>query len=143
MADSVVYVIDDDAAIRDSLDFLLTSSGFAVRTYDTAMAFLSEFAEEKGRCLVTDIRMPGMSGLELVRELRRCGARLPVIALAGHGDFSLAVEAARAGVAGFIEKPFEGEALLAAVGAALDGEAVLNSRRAALFEQLSAPERRF
>jgi two-component system response regulator FixJ len=109
-----VHVIDDDDAARDSLAFLLENAGMEVRTYGSARAFLEQ-SIPAADCLITDIRMPEMSGMELLRELSRRGIRLPVIMITGHGDIPLAVEAMRLGAVDFIEKPFQDETLLAAV----------------------------
>jgi two-component system response regulator FixJ len=118
----VVHVIDDDDAVRQSLDFLLASSGLAVRTYGGPSAFLAAAAGLADGCIVTDIRMPEMNGLELMRRVREMGVRLPFIVITGHGDVALAVEAMKAGATHFLEKPFRDEDLLDAVTAALTGE---------------------
>ncbi len=109
-----VYVIDDDAAMRDSLDFLLGSAGFSVRPFDSASIFLNELPDLAFGCVVTDIRMPGIDGIELLRQLNAgTGARkLPVIVMTGHGDVPLAVEAMKLGALDFLEKPFEDERLI-------------------------------
>jgi two-component system, LuxR family, response regulator FixJ len=121
MADTpIVHIVDDDAAVRQSLAFLLGSAGLAVRLYDSATAFLAGLPELKGGCLITDMRMPGMTGLELLHELRAKSCGLPAIVVTGHGDVPLAVEAMKAGAVDFIEKPFDQEAILSAVQAALD-----------------------
>ena len=114
-----ILVIDDDPAMRDSLAFLLDVNGFAVTTYETATDFLDHLAGSRVDCIVSDIRMPGMSGLELVRKLKADAVACPVILMTGHGDVALAVEAMKAGAVDFIEKPFEDEALLRAIGEAL------------------------
>jgi two-component system, LuxR family, response regulator FixJ len=121
MADSpIVHIVDDDAAVRQSLAFLLGSAGLAVRLYDSATAFLDGLPGLKGGCLITDLRMPGMTGLELLHELRIKACGLPAIVVTGHGDVPLAVEAMKAGAVDFIEKPFDQKAILSAVHAALD-----------------------
>ncbi|TWB93151.1 LuxR family two component transcriptional regulator [Bradyrhizobium macuxiense] len=117
-----ILVIDDDQAMRDSLAFLLDVNGFSVATYETAADFLHHFADYKVDCVISDIRMPGMSGLELVRELKADGTAYPVILMTGHGDVALAVEAMKAGAVDFIEKPFEDEALLRAIRGALQAQ---------------------
>ncbi len=116
----IVHVVDDDEAVRDSLAFLLETAGASVRTYDSALRFLEQAAPQFGGCIITDIRMPEMSGLELVRHLRGRGDSTPVIVITGHGDVPLAVEAMREGVVDFIEKPFNEQVILAAVRRALD-----------------------
>lgn len=118
-SDQIIHVIDDDEAVRDSLAFLLESADLTVATYETAMHFLERLGEIKTGCIVTDVRMPQMSGLDLVRELNMRGVNLPVIVMTGHADLPLAIEAIRAGVIDFIEKPFEDEVILAALRAAL------------------------
>ena len=115
-----ILVIDDDSAMRDSLAFLLDVNGFAVTTYETAADFLDQFGSSTVDCVVSDIRMPGMTGLELVRKLKADAVACPVILMTGHGDVALAVEAMKAGAVDFIEKPFEDEALLRAIRDALE-----------------------
>lgn len=118
MTESVVHVIDDDEAMRDSLAFLLDTAGLKARTYESALQFLEALEAAPAGVIVTDIRMPGMTGLELVRRLKTRGCAYPVIMITGHGDVPLAVEAMKAGVVDFLEKPFEEDALLAAIRAA-------------------------
>jgi two-component system response regulator FixJ len=116
----VIHIVDDDAAVRQSLAFLLGSAGLAVRLYESAPAFLEALSGVKSGCLITDIRMPGMTGLELLHELKAKSCGLPAIVITGHGDVPLAVEAMKAGAVDFIEKPFDQEAILNAVKTALD-----------------------
>jgi two-component system response regulator FixJ len=147
-SERIVHVVDDDGAVRDSLTFLLGSADIGVRTYASAVEFLEHADEAMAPgCILTDIRMPGMSGLELVQEVKRRGLNKPIIVLTGHADVSLAVEAMKAGVLDFIEKPFDDEALLSAVRMALardeDG-AERQAMRAQIeerFAQLSPRER--
>ena len=120
MTDPVVHVIDDDEAMRESLSFLLDTAGFDARTYDSAVQFLAKADAAEPGCIVTDVRMPEMNGLELVRRLKERGALHPVIVITGHGDVPLAVEAMKAGVVDFLEKPFNDDTLLAAIRAALE-----------------------
>lgn len=117
---TVIHVIDDDAAMRDSLAFLLDVNGFKPQVYESADAFLKEASADVVSCVVSDIRMPGMTGVELVRRLKSDGSACPVILITGHGDVALAVEAMKAGAADFIEKPFDDEALLGAIRSALN-----------------------
>jgi len=117
---TVIHVIDDDAAMRDSLAFLLDVNGFRPQVYESADAFLKGTNVDVARCIVSDIRMPGMTGVELVRKLKGGGSTCPVILITGHGDVALAVEAMKAGAADFIEKPFDDEALLGAIRSALN-----------------------
>ena len=118
-ADAVVYVIDDDEAVRDSLRFLLNTAGLVAQTYESATSFLNHLPRVKAGCIVTDVRMPGLSGLDLLRRLKELHSAVPVIVITGHGDVPLAVEAMKSGAADFLEKPFNDEALLAAVNVAL------------------------
>lgn len=119
-SEALVHVIDDDEAMRESLSFLLDSAGFEARTYDSASAFIEGAARLSGGCIVTDVRMPGMNGLEMTRHLKSLHVDLPIIMITGHGDVPLAVEAMKAGVADFLEKPFDDEALLRAIRVAID-----------------------
>ena len=120
MADvPLVHVVDDDEAVRDSLSLLLEAAGLSVRTYDSATAFLKALPNLGAGCVLTDVRMPELDGLELQRRLAELGIRLPVIVMTGHGDVPIAVEALKAGAADFLEKPFDDVQLLAAVSSAL------------------------
>jgi two-component system response regulator FixJ len=116
---AIVYVIDDDEAVRESLTFLLETADFTVEAFDSATSFLEQLPNLGPGCVVTDVRMPEMSGLELVKRLREIGVTLPVIVITGHGDVPLAVEAMKAGVIDFIEKPFDNETILSALRSAL------------------------
>ena len=115
MAERPILIVDDDADVRDLLRALLESSGFAIRDHSSASGVLSDPALETGLCLIADIRMPEMDGLQLQEELNRRKAQLPVIVVTGHGDVPLAVRAMKAGAIDFLEKPFDEELLLAAV----------------------------
>jgi two-component system, LuxR family, response regulator FixJ len=121
--DAVVHLIDDDDGVRQAIAFLLTTSGFAVRVYESAVAFLDALPSVQPGCIVTDVRMPGMDGLALQREWKSRDIPLPVIVMTGHGDVPLAVEAMKAGAVDFIEKPFNDEALLSAIRVAIDHHA--------------------
>jgi two-component system, LuxR family, response regulator FixJ len=116
----VIHVIDDDPAMRDSLVFLLEVNDYQTRSHPSANAFLACAGGSAIDCVVSDIRMPGMNGLELVRKLAAYGFACPVIVITGHGDVGLAVEVMRAGAFEFIEKPFSDETLLAAIRSALE-----------------------
>ncbi len=120
--DPSVHVIDDDEALRDSLSFLLNSVDIAVATYASAASFLDVLPRIYSGCVVTDVRMPEIGGLELLQRLREAGSELPVIVITGHGDVPLAVEAMRLGAIDFIEKPFDDEVFLTAVRSALSRE---------------------
>jgi len=138
MPDAVVHIVDDDEAVRQSLAFLLSSAGHAVRLYDSATSFLGGLSGVKGGCLITDIRMPGMSGIELLQALKSKSCLLPAIVITGHGDVPLAVEAMKAGAVDFIEKPFDEEAILRAVEAALRrGDAPGGAEASAIAARLS------
>jgi two-component system, LuxR family, response regulator FixJ len=110
--DIVVHIVDDEEAVRNSLAFLLTTSGYAARAHASASEFLSVAPSIKNGCLITDLRMPDMNGVELLRRLREAGAMLPAIVITGHGDVQMAVEAMKNGALDFIEKPFSDEVLL-------------------------------
>lgn len=114
-----VFVIDDDPAMRDSLDFLLSSAGFKVTLFDTAADFLDARTDLRSGCVVSDVRMPGIDGMDLLRRLKANASSMPVIIMTGHGDIPLAVEAMRLGALDFIEKPFEDERLIGMIEAAL------------------------
>ena len=116
-----IYVVDDDDALRNSLDFLLAAAGFSVKVFESASSFLGVLARVQAGCLVTDIRMPGMDGLELLRRVKRERPWLPVIIMTGHGDVPLAVEAMKLGANDFIEKPFEDERLIDIIRSGDDG----------------------
>lgn len=118
-AGPVIHVVDDDEALRDSLRWLLESAGYGVATYASAENFLASFGPELAGCVVLDIRMPGMSGLELQDELKRRGHATPVIFVTGHGDVATAVSAVKKGAFDFIEKPFNDQAFLALIDNAL------------------------
>ena len=116
-----VFVVDDDDAMRDSLDFLLSSAGCAVRTFESAERLLEALTDSNCGCVVSDVRMPGIDGLELLRRIKATRPNLPVVIITGHGDVPLAVEAMKLGAADFVEKPFDDERLLGVVQAALAG----------------------
>jgi two-component system, LuxR family, response regulator FixJ len=120
MSEPIVHLIDDDEAVRVSLGFLLEMNDLPARIYASGPEFLDVADALRGACVVTDVRMPEMSGLELVRRLRARGFTLPVIVITGHGDVPLAVEAMHAGVIDFIEKPFDDAVLMDSIRRALD-----------------------
>ena len=117
---AVVHVIDDDEAMRESLAFLLGAVGMEVRTYESALGFLDVAPNAEAGCVITDVRMPGLSGVDLLRRLRELKLGIPVIVVTGHGDVPLAVEAMKIGALDFLEKPFDDEVLLASVRSALN-----------------------
>jgi FixJ family two-component response regulator len=118
-----VFIVDDDAGVRNSLAMLLELKGFRTRTFAAAEAFLAEYRPEWPGCLVLDLRMPGMSGLELQADLARRGSALPVIIVTAHGDVATTRSALKGGAVDFIEKPIDDEALVAAIAAAFDRDA--------------------
>jgi FixJ family two-component response regulator len=143
MSDSagpVVHVVDDDEALRDSLRWLIESAGHSVATYATAESFLADCEPERAGCLVLDIRMPGMSGLELQDKLNRRGYTIPIIFITGHGDVPMAVNAVKKGALEFIEKPFNDQAFLVLIENALAVDAKTR-RTAARLLSLSERER--
>lgn len=116
----LVHVIDDDAGVRSAVAFVLDLAGHTTQTYDSAEAFLDACADGLAGCVLTDVCLPGLDGLELVHRLQLLGLNLPIIVMTGHGDIPLAVEAMKAGVSDFIEKPFTDSCLLQAVDKALE-----------------------
>ena len=144
--DPVVHVIDDDDAARNSLAFLFGTAGFRPRTYESAIAFLDELGRAAAGCIISDMRMPGITGLELLQRLRNENIGWPLIVITGQGDVSLAVEAIKAGAADFIEKPFEDDVLLGTVRLALAaGNGAQNEEIAGIQERattLSTAERK-
>lgn len=135
-----VYVIDDDDAARDALAFLLGASDFSVRSYASAQAFLEAIPSLQAGCVITDVRMPDIDGLELLRRLRNNEVGWPVIVITGHGDVPLAVEAMKLGAVDFIEKPYEADALLGAVRFAVTAQATnvkRDAERAGIEERLA------
>jgi two-component system response regulator FixJ len=146
MPEPKAHIIDDDAAARDALAFLLSAADVGAAIYASASEFLAVAKEARG-CVITDVRMPEMDGLELLGRLAQIGVTLPVIVMTGHADVPLAVEAMKAGVTDFIEKPFDDELMLSAIRRALatggQGEARVAERVeiAERIETLSGRER--
>ena len=130
MTNATVYVVDDDPALRESLGYLLQSEGLTVRTFEGARQFLSEHDRDARGCLVVDVRMPEMSGLQLQEYLAAEGSTLPIIVITGHGDVPMAVKALKNGALDFIEKPFADQQLLDRVHEALDVDRRLHGERA-------------
>jgi two-component system response regulator FixJ len=116
----IVHLIDDDAALRDAVGLLLRAEGFRVHPYDSAMAFLKAASANAEGCVLTDVRMPRMNGIELIAKMKEERISIPVVVLTAHADVPLAVEAMKLGAVDLLEKPFEDEALIAAVRAALN-----------------------
>ena len=133
-----VFIVDDDAAVRDSLKFLMRSVGHAVETFASAQEFLDAYRDDRPGCLVLDIRMPGVSGLELQEQLVERHSIVPIIFITGHGDVPMAVEAMQAGAMDFIQKPFRDQDLLDRINQALEKDA---GNRQALRESNAIRER--
>ena len=133
-----VFVVDDDEGVRNSLRFLLKSVGLATRTLDSASEFLDAYKPSQPGCLVLDVRMPGMSGLELQQQLNLRGAVIPVIFITGHGDIPMAVEAMQQGAFDFLQKPFRDQDLIDRIQRALERDA---KNRAALDQHVKIRER--
>jgi two-component system, LuxR family, response regulator FixJ len=140
-ADPDVHVIDDDEAVRESIDFLLRTAGLSVRTYDSVTSFLDAAPKIAAGCIITDVRMPGLSGIDLLRRLQEMQIGLPVIVITGHGDVPLAVEAMKCGAVDFLEKPFDDDVLLASVRSALnrsEQSAAVETERAEIRARIAA-----
>lgn len=118
--EEIVHVIDDDPSVRESLEFLLDCSGIQARTHESAAAFLDDALPLGPGCIITDVRMPQINGMDLLGRLRAMNVTTPVIVITGHADVPMAIQALHAGVSDFIEKPFSDEAILVAVRTALD-----------------------
>jgi two-component system response regulator FixJ len=127
--DAIVHVVDDDLEVRQSLSFLLATAGLAVRLYESATAFLATVKEAPSGCILTDVRMPGIDGIEFLRRLRARSFSVPVIVMTGHADVPLAVEAMKRGAVDFIEKPFDDDLLIGTIRSALDTHARAAQRK--------------
>jgi two-component system, LuxR family, response regulator FixJ len=132
-----VYVIDDDEAMRDSLEFMLDSAGFRVRLFDSARKFLDSLSSIEFGCVVSDVRMPNIDGIELLQRVKASHGALPVIIMTGHGDVPLAVEAMKLGAVDFLEKPFEDDRLIGMIELALS-RAESGSRSEAIAQDIVA-----
>ncbi|MCW2286583.1 two-component system response regulator FixJ [Rhodoblastus acidophilus] len=143
-----VYIVDDDAAIRESLTLLLETEGLNARAFSSALEFLAAPLGEGPGCVVTDLRMAGMSGMELLAQIRQSPSPLPVVVITAYGDVRLAVEAMKLGASDFLEKPYSETAFVAAVRGALDAAADAEARASdrreieQRFKALTPPERR-
>jgi two-component system, LuxR family, response regulator FixJ len=140
-AQRVVHVIDDDEALRESLAFLLRAAQLEVKSYPSATAFLDGLPDESLGCVITDVRMPDISGIDLLRRLKELNIGVPVIVVTGHGDVALAVEAMKIGAADFFEKPFDDDLLLASVRSALreqEGQKKRYAERAEIETRIAA-----
>lgn len=128
--ESTVFVVDDDPAMRKSLRWLTESVGLAVETFATAEAFLRAYLPERPGCVVLDVRMPGMSGLDLQEQMNQRGYSIPIIIVTGHGEVQSAVRAMQSGAVNFIEKPFSDQELLDTIRSALDHDRDIRTRQA-------------
>jgi two-component system response regulator FixJ len=132
-----VYVIDDDEAMRDSLNFLLDAAGFKVTLFETALAFLDALPSLEFGCVVSDVRMPGLDGIELLKRMKADNSTFPIVIMTGHGDVPLAVEAMKLGAVDFLEKPFEDDRLVAMIETAIH-RAEPAARSEALTQEIAA-----
>lgn len=124
----LIHLVDDEEAIRRSASFMLKTSGYAVETWPSGVAFLKEVRHAEPGCILLDVRMPEMDGLEVQQRLAQSGVTMPVIILTGHGDISIAVRAMKAGAVDFLEKPFEKTVLLGSIEAAFDRIAAVDGK---------------
>ncbi|MBY6016111.1 response regulator [Qipengyuania gaetbuli] len=133
LENSIVYVIDDDESARSSLEFLLDVAGVRVRSFASGDQFLKSSPPLKRACIITDVRMPGMGGVDLTRRVKDTDPSVPVIVITGHADVPMAIDAMRAGASDFIEKPFEENVIISAIRRALsekaEGDAAVKERR--------------
>lgn len=132
--DSIVYVVDDDVSSRRSLEFLIKASGYTIRAFSSSTEFLASKRPEVPACLVLDVRMPGLTGLELQGELAKMGVRLPIIFITGHGDIPMSVQAMKAGAVEFLTKPFREDSMLRAITLAIDRDRVAHRARLEMAE---------
>ena len=145
--DSIVYVIDDDPSIREAITSLIRSVGMSVQAFGSAKEFMASSRPNAPACLVLDVRMPGLSGLELQRELTDAGISIPIIFITGHGDIPMSVRAMKAGAVEFLTKPFRDQDLLDAIEQAIDRDRELRKQQAGIadlrdrFERLTPRER--
>jgi FixJ family two-component response regulator len=129
---SQVYIVDDDISIREALSTLIRSVGFAVRTFTSAVEFLDAVLPDVAACLVLDVRLPGLSGLDLQGELTRAGVHIPIIFISGHGDIPMTVRAMKAGAVEFLPKPLREQDLLVAIAEAIDKDRAERQQRTEL-----------
>jgi len=145
--DAMVFIVDDDLSVRRSTERLVQAAGLKVQTFASAREFLEQGRFEGPACLVLDVRMPGLSGLELQRELTQSGIQIPIIFITGHGDIPMSVRAMKAGAVEFLTKPFRSRSLLDAIRAALERDRAAQQARVEAgelrrrYEQLTARER--
>jgi len=134
MSSEQIYIVDDDADVREATSFLITTAGYAAESFETPEELLDRIVPDSAGCLILDVRLPGMNGLELQRALAERQIRMPIIFITGHGDIPMAVEAVNAGALDFLEKPFDNEALLARVEEAIVADRERRMREAASAE---------
>jgi two-component system response regulator FixJ len=140
--DPTIHIIDDDRAVRESVSLMLATEGFAVRAHESARAFLETIQHNDRGCVVTDVRMPGIDGIELLSALKKQHIAIPVIVMTAHGDIPLAVSAMRHGAVDFFEKPFDANLLVAAIRSALTREDPLDVATGAIEERLASLSKR-
>src|SRR5260221_9848990 len=145
--DPIVFIVDDDLSVRRTTERLIRSAGFKAQTFTSAREFLASPRPEGPACLVLDVRMPGLSGMELQRELTQSGIPIPIIFITGHGDIPMSVRAMKAGAVEFLTKPFRSRSLLEAVRAAIERDRSAQKARSETgelrqrYEQLTPRER--
>lgn len=139
MSNPVVFVVDDDPSVRASLQFLLSSVGLAVETFASADSFLDRKLPDAPSCLVLDVRLPGLSGLDFQRELGARNIHIPIVFITGHGDIPMTVRAMKAGAVEFLTKPFRDQDLLDAIGIALDRDRAMREAE----EEMTELRKRF
>jgi FixJ family two-component response regulator len=145
--DPIVFIVDDDPSVRRSTERLIRSAGLKVQTFTSAKEFLANQRPEGPACLVLDVRMPGLSGMDLQRELTQAGIHIPIIFITGHGDIPMSVRAMKAGAVEFLTKPFRSRSLLDAVHAAIERDRSAHKERSETgelrqrYEQLTPRER--
>jgi FixJ family two-component response regulator len=132
--DCIVYVVDDDASSRQSLEFLIRASGYTVCSFSSSRDFLKSPRPELPACLVLDVRMPGLTGLELQGELANLGVRIPIIFMTGHGDIPMSVQAMKAGAVEFLTKPFREDRMLRAIAEAIERDRIAHRERLEMAE---------
>lgn len=141
MIEITIFIVDDDPAMRDSLSWLVKTIGYPVETFSSAQHFLDNYQQQTPGCLLLDVRLPGMSGLQLQKKMREEGIKLPVIIISGHGDVPMAVKAMQQGALAFLEKPFRDQELLDNIQVALELDEKIRKKDAANAEILTLVEK--
>jgi two-component system, LuxR family, response regulator FixJ len=134
MPEPIIYIVDDDEAVRQSMEFLLKTAGLKAQTFESARAFFEILPQVHSGCVITDVRMPEITGIDLLKKVKEVNPDLPVIVITGHGDIALAVDAMKIGAMDFLEKPFDDDHLLASVRTALDRDKESAKRHTELAE---------